>query len=504
MAVSNKAVFECRPATGNDLNGGGFIPGATGTDFSQQAAAQATFNGTTVTAVNGGTSATITLTGYTVSAADVGNLLRQASGTNVVAGLFQIISVNVGANTWTLDRNASSGAMVAMVGRMGGALATLVQFFTDADANTLVTGGYSCYVVGTMTVTAAIVIAGQYNTNVAGSSTATTLGGVSVIGYTATRGDNGQFTLTTATNSVDLLHFSNNCCSVNFYNCAFTTSAGTVGMGAAPTTASSEPCRIAFHNCTFTGLKRAIWCDGPGNNGAFIGLYLRNCVVTGSTVDGIVNSSHTVMMDCYIYSNTGDGTRMEWGGIGASGPFVGVRTTWYGNTGKGLYNQQLGGKTQVGQNTHLYNCNFVSNTGDGLGISVSGNNGLAEIIVENNIFYGNGGFGFNCTVLFGFYFGASNAYGGNTSGPYGGVVSALSGDVSLSGDPFNGRTTNDFSLNNTSGAGAACRQAGYPGVLQLGGTGYADIGQLSPQASGGGTTVIAPSKTNYIFLGEEA
>lgn len=503
MAVSNKAVFECRPATGSDLNSGGFVTTAGGIDRSQSGSAQTTFNGSTVTATTSGTSTTILLSGYTVLTGDVGNLLRIASGTNFTPGLYQIVSVSTGANTWTLDRNTTSGVGAAMVGRMGGALATLVQFFADVDANTNVLGGYSCYVAGTITVTAAIVIAGNYNTNVNGGNTASTIGGVQVIGYTTSRGDNGQFTITTATNSVDLLHFSNACTSVTFYNCAFTTTAGTVGMGAAPTTAGSEPCRIAFDNCTWTGLKRAIWCDGPNNNGAFIGLYLRNCVVTGSTTDAIVNCSLTVLDSCYIYSNTGDGFRMEAGGINVSGPLVCSHSTFYNNSGKGVSSQALGVRQTAGQNTYLFNCNLVSNTGDGLNCNITGNNGLVNLFLQNNIFYGNGGFGLNPQVIMGFYMGSDNAYGSNTSGAYGNAAFALPGDVTLSGDPFNGRTSNDFSLNSTAGAGAACRQAGFPGVLQLGGTGFADIGALSPQASGGGTTVIVPSKTYYTFLGDE-
>ena len=152
MAISNKAVFECRPGVGSDLNSGGYVSTGGGTDWTQQNAAQVTFNGTSVTASNGGAGATITLSGYTVLSTDVGNTLRVASGTNFVAGLFQITSVNTGANTWTLDRNVTSGAGSALVGRMGGALATLQQFITDTDANTSVVGGYTCYIVGTHTI----------------------------------------------------------------------------------------------------------------------------------------------------------------------------------------------------------------------------------------------------------------------------------------------------------------------------------------------------------------
>ncbi len=502
MAVSNLAVFEVRPATGADLNSGGFVTTAGGTDYSQQTTAHVTFDGSTITATTSGTSATITITGYTVATTDKGNLLRIASGTNFTAGLYQITNVNVGANTWTLDRNCSAGAGSAMVGRMGGALATLVQFFADADANTLVPGGYIAWITGTYTVTVALAITVNYNNNGATSSTAVNMGGISVIGYTSARGDNGQFTMTTATNSVDLIHLGTNASCVLFQNANFTTTAGTVGYGVTPATAGSEPGKTTFINCKWTGFKRAIWMDGPNNGGFINPLHLYNCVVTGCTTDGIVVSGMTTLSNCYIYSNTGDGLRAENSTIPPSGILIVYRSVFYANTGYGIYNFNTVSGQRTGNNsTFLYNVACVSNTLDGFRWNVAGSNGCPFASIQNSIFYGNGGFGINGVVLYGGLAGASNAFGSNTSGPYGGSMLALPGDVSLSGDPFNGRTSNDFSLNSTAGAGAACTAAGFPGVLQLGGTGFANIGPLDPSAAGT-TTIVVPNKTNYTFLGE--
>jgi len=70
-----------------------------------------------------------------------------------------------------------------------------------------------------------------------------------------------------------------------------------------------------------------------------------------------------------------------------------------------------------------------------------------------------------------------NAVGGNTSGNYSQIPSGPH-DVTLTGDPFTNAAGNDFSLNNVAGAGAACRNAGFPGALPGLATplGYADIG----------------------------
>ena len=69
MALSVSQVWEIR-TTGSDTNGGGFHAGASGTDYSQQAAAQ-------VTVADAVANGTTTLTSVTASftAAHVGNLV---------------------------------------------------------------------------------------------------------------------------------------------------------------------------------------------------------------------------------------------------------------------------------------------------------------------------------------------------------------------------------------------------------------------------------------------
>jgi hypothetical protein len=505
LAVSNAAVFETRPATGNDLNSGGFVTTAGGTDYSQQTSPHVTFDGVTIAAHTAGTTATIIITGYTVATTDVGNLVRIAGGTNFTAGLYQILSVSTGANTWTLDRNSCSGAGIGMTGRMGGALATLVQFFADVDANTGALGGYVCYITGTYTITTAILINGNYNTNASSGNTNTTLGGVQVIGYSATRGDNGQFTLTTATNSTDLLHYSNTNRNVTFYNCAFTTTAATTAIGCTTPNNSAQPCKLGFDNCSWAGFTFAIWTDQSSNGAAFNSLYMRNCVVSGCTSGGVYISAMTLVQDCYFHGNTNDGLHCSANGNSNRGPIVCIGSIFYNNTGIGVNNQALSNAPTVSDNvTIMVNCCCVSNTSDGFRANVTGGNGLINVILQNSIFYGNGGFGVNLPTIYGLLLGGYNAYGSNTSGAYGNAMVAQPGDVTLSGDPFTGRTSNDFSLNSTAGAGAACKQVGFPGVLQAGGTGHADIGPLSPSAGGGGGTVIVPSKPYYTFLGDEA
>lgn len=118
MALNAAIVWEVR-TTGADTNGGGFKTGASGTDYSQQAAAQlsltdlACASNTTLTSATGG-----------FTAAMVGNVIQIASGTNALAGWYEITAYS-DTNTVTIDRTcATGGDMTDGVGKVGGALAT--------------------------------------------------------------------------------------------------------------------------------------------------------------------------------------------------------------------------------------------------------------------------------------------------------------------------------------------------------------------------------------------
>ena len=188
--------------TGNDANGGGFNPGTSfacsgGTDYSQQDSPQVTFDGATITASTGGSSATITITGYTVATTDKCNVLQIASGTNFLPEFYAINSVNTGANTWTLDRNVSSGAGSAMVGRMGGSLLTIAKAYA---ATSLLMDTINLK-NGTYTLTAAIAMPSGVQ-------------GVTLLGYNSTHADGPTGTnrplITTATDSTKLFALTQN------------------------------------------------------------------------------------------------------------------------------------------------------------------------------------------------------------------------------------------------------------------------------------------------------
>jgi hypothetical protein len=59
--------------------------------------------------------------------------------------------------------------------------------------------------------------------------------------------------------------------------------------------------------------------------------------------------------------------------------------------------------------------------------------------------------------------------------------------VTLTGNPYTNSAGGDFTLNNTAGAGAACRAAGTPGALPgVTQTGKLDLGVFQHADAGGG------------------
>jgi hypothetical protein len=173
MAITASAVWEVRStATAGNTNGGFFKTGATGTDFSQQNAAQYALTGITT----GGAGATF----LTASAAAdmVGNGCYIVSGTNFTVGWYEITSVSAGVSV-TVDRACCTGVGSNGVINIGGALSLASTL--DDDVFEAFIGGNTVYVKnGTYTIGESISVASA-------SSTATAP--VNFIGYNSTRGD---------------------------------------------------------------------------------------------------------------------------------------------------------------------------------------------------------------------------------------------------------------------------------------------------------------------------
>ncbi len=245
---------------------------------------------------------------------------------------------------------------------------------------------------------------------------------------------------------------------------------------------------MTLDNCTIDGCQLGVDAD------YIQAMLLWNCEIKNCISDGYSNvSGHFV--DCFIHDNGGVGISLGAdNGTNAPGALICIRTICYNNTGKGLNTNMQA--TATGQLFVLFShCAFVSNGTSGISIRAS----MYSVHLDNTIFYGNGAFGIEyvgSTGTLGPISGFCNAFGSNTSGARSNFP-ALTGDVTLTADPFTSKATGDFSLNSTAGGGAALKAVGFPGTLNAGGAGFANIGVLDP-ASGGGTTISVSSHTSMI------
>lgn len=116
MAIAATIEWEVR-TTGpaSNAGSGGYKPGASGTDYSQQDTVQYALTGVTTAAADA------VLLSASASADMVGNLAHIISGTNFTAGWYEIVSVVVGTSI-TLDRTCTTAAGAAGVVNIGGAL----------------------------------------------------------------------------------------------------------------------------------------------------------------------------------------------------------------------------------------------------------------------------------------------------------------------------------------------------------------------------------------------
>lgn len=446
MAISQSTIFEVRPTNGVDTNGGGFVSGASGTDYSQQNAAQYALTGLTTS----GASATI----LTASASTdmVGNLIQITSGTNFTTGFYQILSVVAGVSI-TVDRNATSGVGASGVGNIGGALKTI------GKANGAMQAGNVCYVKAEATITTASTI----TINFAATGTGQTQG---FIGYTSSRTDGGQVTIQASTGlgSTDIVNLN----AQGLYFANFVADGNSQTNTRGLTTGSraiviNVTVKNTTNNHAFQlNQSMAIRCVATNHTDSAAFQFIAacvciNCIAYANTCSGFQTSgtNNLVFIGCIAGNNTGAAS--DGFVIDPSQGFASIRS-----------------------------CTAYKNGRDGFHCSESGNQ--FTLWVENNISYGNSRYGFfaNTTPLAGILLGDNNAYGANTTADLNGFPAGPH-DVTLTGNPTTAGDTNNFTLNNTAGAGAACRAAAFPGVLLAGGTGYLDIGALQHQevASGG-------------------
>lgn len=453
-ALGAAGVWEVR-TTGAATNGGGFVTGSSGTDWSQQDAAQ-------YSVTDGVTAGTTTITSATASfGADVvGNFIYVAGGTGAVVGDWYQIITRTNATTIVVDRSTGLTAGTGVTLKIGGAHSD-----PAIVAGKLVAGHTIYQKAGTYTITST-------TANVAGGRVSTGVAVTRWEGYQVSRGDIGTKPLMQASGVSTTTLFS------------VTSGAGTLVNlsvdGASLTSIRGFDCPSGAGAAA--SLCAALNCTNGGFGSNMLGLTtLYRCLTSGCATVAAFDS-RGAHFACVASTNTV---------TGFSCANALAKFTWclsVGNTGAS--SDGFDGTSSV----YWCNCVAYGNGRDGFR-EMTGQVALTAI---NCIAEANGGYGFRFqfSSINSTHFRLNCATYNNTSGAVLGTLQLEEGNVTGSASFFVDAANGDFRLNTTAGGGALARAAGIPGVFPGGlTTGYLDIGavQHADPAGGGGIPIIGGS-----------
>lgn len=262
---------------------------------------------------------------------------------------------------------------------------------------------------------------------------------------------------------------------------------------------SSGITTVTVVNCsaTYSGVRvRNIIVDGAGKTaitgfaGTTSGAHFENCTALNCTTGFTRARAYNCMADtCGTGFSDGSAHGCVSKAHTSRGFFYGTSKTsgWatcciaYGGTGASTDGFFTGANDS--ENSFV-NCVAYGNGRHGFNFVAN----FRGPLVTNCVAVGNAAYGFitaasTTATMFRNNAGYNNT-SGNTSFTY---ADQSSGFTALSGDPFTNAAGGDFSLNNTAGAGASCRAAGFPGVFPGGlTTGYLDLGAAQHADPGGG------------------
>lgn len=321
MALAAATIWEVRSAAGNDTNGGAFVEGATGTDYSQQNSKNTV--GTDISTTDAVAAGTTTITSATANfgASIVGNVVYFSGGAGSITGQWRQVTARASATSITID--ASIAASVGMTMNIGGALATTQAVLGGGQ----LVSGMAIYATGGES-RAAILTAITLNIRVSGYSTVRGDGGKYV--YTATAGMASLFA-SSGTTLVENLKVDG--AANTFSAAAFVCSSGTSVCRNIEITGVSGSATMV----QISGPSRQIWIHDNAGTGAVIATAFacQEFEVNGNANTASVISLPNAMLvleDFSIYNNGGDGIKITGGGAQISNGAI------YSQAGAGIDN----------------------------------------------------------------------------------------------------------------------------------------------------------------------
>jgi hypothetical protein len=337
MALASTIVWEIVGSGGNDFWGGGFDSSvnALSVDYSQQNFPQVAIDGVSISGTSTGANANLILLGYSVNSGDLGNVVNILQGTNITAGRYEISSISLALNQWTLDRTFATGAANISLGYMGGAVQTLEQTLKiGSNSNTFFLRNPAANCTGIFV------------------SFGSAVNGTYIVGYNNTRFDGGYCKILAPISGIVSVGTRN----MHFVNLDIEPSAvvprGQLGSAAALYAASNVNSNVIV-NCRVSSTN---WPNNVAgitmSNGTLFGVEISGArvpglVITAASSANYCNIHHNFMgisgatgasvniNDCFIHDNTSDGILTVSSLLSSS---IITDSTIYGNGGNGINN----------------------------------------------------------------------------------------------------------------------------------------------------------------------
>ena len=464
-AIGSGTQWDVR-TTGSDTNGGAFDPGVAspGTDESQGA------TGTAVTIAAAGTTGTST-PAITSTTHGPGNFVNISGGSGCTTGVYEILSQSAGVATFSSSMGTGActgvlgGSMASICSANSGGKCTVGAFAAAVGQNTIwvKSGTYTCTQLDSSDNLCLVSV------NAAGAS----IVNVTIEGYGTTHADFGAAPVITSAVAATITLVVNG--GARLINLKF------VGTGSFNYPLVGSPQftgggNIQIYDCTFDTSAAASGAGGFYNRNSVQLTVWNNTFINSNTSGyGIAEQGvNNAQLDARWNSFSGGSYCIGDGNANANGDSWRIMGNTFSNCSRAVYSQ-AGPLAFVDLSAN----SFQGTTNENVYIF---NGGVGPVNVSNNIFWG-GTYGVRLFSTG--YYGApqSNAYGNisvlNSDLLYSGFNNS---DVSLTANPFT--SSSNFVLNSTAGGGALLKAAGFPGVTSAG-TGYAAIGALQPNSSGG-------------------
>lgn len=454
-------------AGGAQTNGGGFdstVSGA-GTNYADQDAAQLSIvDGATTGAV-----ATLTSAAAGFTALMVGNVIRIASGTNFIAGYYVIVTFT-NATTVVLDRACTSGIGVSGVAKVGGAFASLINFANGGNATQ-------------PTLTSPVAPGHMVNVRGAGTDNPSspdyvssgfwqfpdgdlTTGQITIQGYNGRPYLQGDGLTLWTLRAWRIRHVKFSASSAGAFQ-----QFGLVGGNAS---ATDTLLSVSLEDCYFDQAGNDMRC--AWSSFATVSCWFLN---TGSTsasaYEALTQAYHGgLSFACRFSDLRGPAVALNQLGSLLGSLVAGC----HGSAGAVVFDYDSLTLNPDPIGNMLWRNTLDTNAGPGIALLYTGNIWSAQI--TNNLISNSGTYGIDAPNTLGDKaLSVPPDYNAFFNNPSGAIHFLSSGahDVALSGSPYVG--AGDYGLNNTAGAGAACRGAGYPGLFPGGvTTGALDVGAL--------------------------